>query len=430
MARALRITITTGGSRGEVQPYVALGLGLEAAGHEVRISAQAAYQQFVQERGLGFHPISGDPHQLVSELLEAGNNPVRFARRFRRVLGSLMEPNLEEYLAACRDAEVIIYSPVGFLGYYVAEALGVPRVGAALYPLFSRTKHFPSSIVPLGKLRPRGTLGGLYNYLTYPFSEQLFWQSFRTPASRAMEEHVGVSPPFLGPFGEMTRHKEPILYGWSPSVLAQPPDWGSWLHTTGYWFLDRPDGWQAPLELADFLEAGPPPVFIGFGSMNNIAARKLTDIVLQALELTGQRGLLATGWGGMGDADLPDTAFRLEDVPHDWLFERVKAAIHHGGAGTTSASLRAGVPTLVVPFFADQPFWGWSVAELGVGPEPISPRSLGVEQLAGAIRRITSDRGMRARAAALGQRIRNENGIERAVEAFDLHTRKVSSARK
>jgi sterol 3beta-glucosyltransferase len=426
----MRITITTGGSRGEVQPYVALGLGLEAAGYEVRISAQAAYQQFVQERGLGFHPISGDPHQLVSKLLEAGHNPVRFARRLRRVLGSVMEQNLVEYLAACRDAEVIVYSPVGFLGYYIAGALGVPRVGAALYPRYSRTRHFPSSIVPPGKLRPRGTLGGLYNYLTYPFSEQLFWQSFRTPASRAIGEHLRISPSFLGPFGGMNRRKEPILYGWSPSVLPQPPDWGSWLHTTGYWFLDRPGGWRAPRGLAGFLESGPPPVFIGFGSMNNIAAERLTKIVLQALELTGQRGLLATGWGGMGQADLPDTVFRVEDVPHDWLFERVRAAIHHGGAGTTSASLRAGVPTLVVPFFADQPFWGWRLAALGVGPAPISPRSLGVERLAGAIRRITSDRDMRARAAAMGRRIRNENGTERAVEAFDLYTNMASSAKR
>jgi len=413
-----------------VQPYVALGLGLEAAGHEVRISAPAAYQQFVRERGLGFHLISGDPHQLVSELLEAGHNPVRFARRFRRVLGSLMERNLQEYLAACRDAEVIVYSPVGFLGYYIAEALGVPRVGAALYPLFSRTRHFPSSIVPLGKLRPRRTLGGLYNYLTYLFSEQLFWQSFRTPASRAIEEHLRLSTSFRGPFGEMIRHKEPILYGWSPSVLPQPPDWGEWLHTTGYWFLGRPDGWQVPRELTDFLDSGPPPIFIGFGSMNNISAKRLTDIVLQALKLTGQRGILATGWGGMGNADLPDTVFRVGDVPHDWLFRRVGAAIHHGGAGTTSASLRSGVPTLVVPFFADQPFWGWRVAELGLGPEPISHRSLGVKQLARDIRKITSDRDVRARAAAMGRRIRSENGIERAVEAFDLHTSWAGFARR
>ena len=134
----------------------------------------------------------------------------------------------------------------------------------------------------------------------------------------------------------------------------------------------------------------------------------------------------ATGWGGMGDADLPDTVFRVEDVPYDWLFERVKATVHHGGAGTTSESLRAGIPTVVVPFFADQPFWGWRVAELGAGPEPISRRSLRVERLANAIRRATSDRGMQARAGALGRRIRGENGIERAVEAFSFHTGKAS----
>jgi len=422
----MQVTNTTGGSRGEVQPYVALGLGLKAVGHEVCIATPGPYEGLVRDRGLGFHPISGDPHQLVAELLDEGNNPIGFARRFRRVLEPLMEQNLQEYLTACRDAEAIVYSPVGFLGYYVAEALRVPRVGAALYPLFSRTRYFPSSIVPIGKLRPRKTFSGLYNYLTYLFSEQLFWQSFRTPATTAIKDHLRRSTGFWGPFGEMARQREPILYGWSPSVLPQPPDWGGWLHTTGYWFLERRGEWQAPQELTDFLDSGPPPIFIGFGSMNNIDPERLTDIVLRALELTGQRGILDTGWGGMGDADLPNTVFRVEDLPHDWLFERVTAAVHHGGAGTTSASLRAGIPTVVVPFFADQPFWGWRVAELGVGPEPISRRLISVEQLANAIRRATSDHDMRARAGALARRIRGEYGIERAVEAFGFHIRKAS----
>ena len=422
----MRVTITTGGSRGEVQPYVALGLGLRAAGHEVRIAAQASYEGFVRSRGLEFHPISGDPRQLVAALLEEGHNPVGFARRFRSILGPLMEQNLQEYLVACRDAEAIVYTPVGFLGYYVAGALGVPRVGAALYPLFSRTRYFSSSVVPVGKLRPRHAFGGSYNYLTYLFSEQLFWQSFRAPASRAIKEHLGLSTAFWGPFGELRRRQEPILYGWSPSVLPKPPDWGEWLHTTGYWFLGRPDGWQPPRGLTDFLDSGPPPVFAGFGSMNNTDAERLTDIVLRALERTGRRGILVTGWGGIGDSDLPDSVFRVEEVPHDWLLERVEAAVHHGGAGTTAASLRAGVPTAVVPFFADQPFWGRRIAELGLGPEPIPRRSLTVDRLANAIQQATADRDMKARAIALGRRIKEEKGIERAVEAFDLHTTKAS----
>ena len=420
----MRVTITTGGSRGEVQPYVALGLGLRAAGHEVRIAAQSPYEGFVRSRGLEFHPISGDPHHLVAALLEEGTNPVGFARRFRSILGPLMEQNLQEYLGACRDAEVIVYTPVGFLGYYVARVLGVPRVGAALYPLFSRTRYFRSSVVPGGKLRAGMAFGGPYNYLTYLFSEQLFWQSFRAPASRAIKNHLRMSTAFWGPFGELRRRQEPILYGWSPSVLPKPPDWGEWLHTTGYWFLSLPDGWQPPRGLTDFLDSGPPPVFVSFGSMNNTDSKELTDIVLRALERTGRRGILVTGWGGIADSDLPETVFRVEDVPHEWLFQRVEVAVHHGGAGTTAASLRAGVPTVVVPFFADQPFWGWRVAELGAGSQPIPRRWLTVERLANAIQQATADRNMKSRAIALGRRIRGENGIERAVEAFSLHVRK------
>jgi sterol 3beta-glucosyltransferase len=165
--------------------------------------------------------------------------------------------------------------------------------------------------------------------------------------------------------------------------------------------------------LTDFLNSGPPPVFVGLGSMNNTDPERLTDIVLRALERTGRRGILATGWGGIGDPDLPDSVFRVEEVPHDWLLERV-------------ASLRAGVPTAVVPFFADQPFWGRRIAELGVGPEPIPRRSLSVDRLANAIQQATADRAMKARAIALGRRIKEEKGIERAVDAFDLHTTKAS----
>jgi sterol 3beta-glucosyltransferase len=211
----------------------------------------------------------------------------------------------------------------------------------------------------------------------------------------------------------LRRRREPILYGWSPSVLPKPPDWGKWLHTTGCWFLEQSEGWKPPRGLTDFLNSGPPPVFVGFGSMNNTDPERLTDIVLRALERTGRRGILATGWGGIGDSDLPDSVFRVEEVPHDWLLERVEAAVHHGGAGTTAASLRAGVPTAVVPFFADQPFWGRRIAELGVGPEPIPRRSLSVDRLANAIQQATADRDMKARAIAPSRRIKEDRASRR-----------------
>ena len=194
--------------------------------------------------------------------------------------------------------------------------------------------------------------------------------------------------------------------------------------TTGYWFLDRPD-WRPPDELVDFLEAGPPPVSIGFGSMNNVGPEEITTRVLEALRRSGQRGILLTGWGGIGSADLPDEVFKADDVPHDWLFDRVRAAVHHGGAGTTAASLRAGLPTVVVPFFPDQVFWGWRVAKLGAGPEPVPRKTLTSDRLAAAILRATTDAAMEKRAWLLGEKIRAEDGVARAVEAFHHNVARV-----
>ena len=415
----MRITITTAGSRGDVQPYVALGLGLKDAGHEVRLATYTPFEGFVRGHGLDYRPVTGDPDGMVSDLLAAGLNPVKFARVFRRFFGPILERNLAEYREACRDAEAVVYSPVGFHGNYVAEEMGIPAVGGAVQPLFIRTRRFPSSLLgrPPGGLPTRGPLGGLYNYLTYLAADQVFWQTMR-PIVGETRKKLGLSPlPFFGPFAEVNRHR-PTLCGWSPSVLPQPPDWGNRSRTTGYWFLDRPPSWRPPDELVDFLDAGPPPVSVGFGSMNDVDPEEVTARVLEALRRTGQRGILLTGWGGIDSAGLPDEVFKTDAVPHDWLFERVRAAVHHGGAGTTAASLRAGVPTVVVPFFPDQAFWGWRVAVLGAGPGPVPRARLSAEHLAAAISRATADVGMRERARLLGEEIRAECGVKRAVEAF------------
>ena len=421
----MRITITTAGSRGDVQPYVALGLGLKEAGHEVRLATYAPFEGFVRGNGLGYHPVTGDPGGAVAELLEAGLNPVKGARTFRRFLGPALEKNLAEYWEACRDADAVVYSPVGFLGHHIAEKMGIPAVGAAVQPLFSRTHRFPSSLLgsPPGRLLEGGLLGNLYNRLTYPAAEQLFWQTMRPVVAEARAE-LGLTPlPFLGPFADPNRIRLPVLYGWSPSVLSRPPEWGAWLCTTGYWFLDHRTGWQPPTKLVDFLDAGPPPVSVGFGSMNNVDPEEITARVLEALRRSGQRGILLTGWGGIGNADLPDEVFKADEVPHGWLFDRVRAAVHHGGAGTTAASLRAGLPTVVVPFFLDQVFWGWRVAKLGAGPEPVPRKKLTSDRLAAAIRRAATDADMEKRARMLGEKIRAEDGVARAVEAFHGHVR-------
>jgi UDP:flavonoid glycosyltransferase YjiC (YdhE family) len=171
--------------------------------------------------------------------------------------------------------------------------------------------------------------------------------------------------------------------------------------------------------LVDFLDAGAPPVYIGFGSMANRTSQKMAQLAKEALELSGQRGILAAGWGGLDGANLPASIFALDSVPHAWLFPRMAAVVHHGGAGTTAAGLRAGVPSVIVPYLGDQPFWGKRVAEMGVGPQPIPRRKLTPGLLAEAIRIATTDQNMRAKAAALGERIRSEDGIARMIEIIE-----------
>ena len=221
------------------------------------------------------------------------------------------------------------------------------------------------------------------------------------------------------PFAALEQPGRTILYGYSPLVLPPPTDWGDSVHVTGYWFLEPPAEWAPPADLVHFLQSGPPPVYIGFGSMVNSKPEETTKLVLQALARTGQRGVLSAGWGGLQQADLPETVFMIGSIPFSWLFPQMAAVVHHGGAGTTSIGLWAGIPAIVTPFMGDQPFWGQRVYELGVGPKPIPRRRLTIDRLAEAIRCAVTDTAMQQAAASLGERIRAEDGIARAVAVIE-----------
>jgi UDP:flavonoid glycosyltransferase YjiC (YdhE family) len=210
-----------------------------------------------------------------------------------------------------------------------------------------------------------------------------------------------------------------VLYGYSPAVIPKPSDWNGQAHVTGYWFLDPVDDWTPPADLGEFLQAGAPPIFIGFGSMSTSNPAATTQLIVQALARTPQRAVLLSGWGGLHASDLPDTIYLLESAPFAWLFPRMAAVVHHGGAGTTSAGLRAGVPSIVIPFFADQPFWGRRVADLGVGPAPIPFKQLTPDRLARAIESAVTDQAMQQRATELGSTIRAEDGIAQAVRVIE-----------
>jgi UDP:flavonoid glycosyltransferase YjiC (YdhE family) len=401
----MRITITTAGSRGDVQPYVALGLGLEEVGHEVHLATYAPFEGFVRGHGLSYHPVSGDPDGAVAELLDAGLNSVKGAQTFRRFLGSTLEQNLAEYREACRYADAVIYSPVGFLGHHVAEKMGVPAIGAAVQPLFSRTRRFPSSLLgkPLGGFLEGGLLGGLYNRLTYPAAEQLFWQTMRPMVTEARAE-LGLAPlPFLGPFRNADQPRLPILYGWSPSVLPQPTEWREQLCTTGYWFLDRP-GWWPPEELVDFLEAGPPPVSIGFGSMNNVDPEEITTRLLEALRPEGnlthrmgrhrQRG--PAGRGLQGERCSPRLALRPGTAGG-----APRRCRHHGG-------LAAGRPTnRRSPVFPGSGVLGLAGSEAGRGARA---RAAQEADLQPALRGDTAGRDRRGHGEAGASSGREDTG--------------------
>lgn len=254
----------------------------------------------------------------------------------------------------------------------------------------------------------------------------MFWQKNRKAINRFRKEILDLpSLPFLG---NQFRRKQPknlsplpFLYGFSPLVIPKPLDWSDWLNVTGYWFLDSSVHYQPPKELLDFINNGSAPVCIGFGSMAFGNTSNVAQVLLEALELSQQRGILLSGWAGISNAKKSDNVFIIDSVPHDWLFPRMAAVVHHGGAGTTAAGIRAGVPSVVVPFFADQPFWAERLVELGVSPPPIPFKELSAQRLAAAIQVAVSDKNMQQQAFALGESVRKENGVANAVEAFQSH---------
>jgi sterol 3beta-glucosyltransferase len=261
------------------------------------------------------------------------------------------------------------------------------------------------------------SLGGPLNVLTYTLILPLMTAPYNRMVNTWRQEALEL-PPRGALASELTRDGKPVpvLYAFSPHVVPVPPDWPATTVVTGYWFLDRPATWQPPRALVDFLEAGPPPVYVGFGSMTAADPAALTRLVIEALRQAGLRGVLAAGWGGLQSGALPGHVFALEAAPHDWLFPRMAAVVHHGGAGTTAAGLRAGRPTIICPFFGDQAFWGERVFALGAGPRPMAQKSLTAERLADALRQAVGEPGYGQRAEALGQRLQAERGVERAVE--------------
>jgi sterol 3beta-glucosyltransferase len=411
----MRIAIIAMGSRGDVQPYIALGKGLKAAGNVVRLVTHENFEVLVSSYGLEFFAVKGNVQEFMETpemraLLEKGNFLAINAHASKASQRAAVDW-AEGSLAACQGMDLLIVGVGGlFLSLALAEKFKLPLLQAYIFP-FTPTTAFPAVLFP----QSISQLGGYVNWLSHHLFRQIMWQGSRKGDGLGRKQVLGLpTAPFWGPYNSKHFQRYPILYGLSPSVIPKPSDWGN-SHITGYWFLDEAADWTPPAALLNFLQSGSPPVYIGFGSMRSRNPEETADIVLQAIALTGQRAILQSGWGGLSKSDLPDRVFMVDSISHSWLFPRMAAVVHHGGAGTTAAGLRAGAPSIVIPFFGDQPFWGQRIAELGVGPKPIPRKQLTSQGLAEEIHRVMTDKSMRQRAADLGVKIQAEDGVANAV---------------
>jgi sterol 3beta-glucosyltransferase len=417
----MRITILTLGTRGDVQPYLALGLGLQRAGHRVTLTTPVEFEPWIRRCGLDHAPLHLAPQAMLAHpevrRVARGRNFLRMLATTRRVMGPLYLKLFQDYLRASQSADVIIAAGTALGAFDCAEKLSIPLICALLQP-FPPTRAFPSFFLPPG---PR--LGGAFNWLSHLAFEQVLWLTYSDWSNAWRKRELGLPPlPFWGgPYRRILSCRIPILFGYSSLVLPKPPEWAPWHHVTGYWELAEPPDWQPPEALQRFLDAGPPPVYVGFGSMVGDDSAALTSVVIQALQRLGVRGVLLKGAAGLGADNSSGQFYPSDDLPHRWLFPRMAAIVHHGGSGTTGASLASGVPTLTVPFVLDQFGWGDCISALTGAPRPIAAHRLTTDNLATALDAMLHDPTARSRAVTLAERLRAEDGVTEAVRVIGKH---------
>ncbi|KAG8529246.1 uncharacterized protein KY384_005881 [Bacidia gigantensis] len=356
---SLRITCLTIGSRGDVQPYIALCKGLKTEGHRPKIATHAEFEPWIRKHDIDFAPVDGDPAELMRICVENGMFTYSFLREASVKFRSWIDELLSSAWKACQDTDILIESPSAMAGIHIAEALGVPYFRAFTMP-WTRTRAYPHAFAV-----PERKMGGAYNYITYVMFDNVFWKAIAGQVNRWRKKELGLRSTTID---KMQPNKVPFLYNFSPSVVVPPLDYSDWIRVTGYWFLNEATDWTPPEELAAFIRKARQDekriVYIGFGSIVVSDPAALTKTVVDSVLKADVRAILSKGWSdrlgnqdvGRTEISLPPEILQIKSAPHDWLFGQIDAAAHHGGAGTTGASLRAGLPTIVKPFFGDQFF--------------------------------------------------------------------------
>ncbi|PWA59617.1 Glycosyl transferase, family 28 [Artemisia annua] len=417
----LNIAVLVVGTRGDVQPFLAISKRLQEFGHHVRLATHANFRSFVESAGVDFYPLGGDPRVLAGYmarnkgLIPSAPGEISIQRKqLKAIIESLLPACTEPDLKNGKPfrAQAIIANPPAYGHAHVAEALGVPLHMFFTMP-WTPTSEFPS---PLARVPQSAGY-----WLSYIVVDLLIWWGIRGYIND-FRKKLNLAPiAYFSMYRGSISHF-PTGYMWSPHVVSKPSDWGSLVDVVGYCFLNLGSKYQPPEEFIRWIGKGTsPPIYIGFGSMPLEDPAKTTNIILEALRKTGQRGIIDRGWGDLGTfPDIPDDVFLLVDCPHDWLFPQCAAVVHHGGAGTTATGLRAGCPTTIVPFFGDQYFWGDRIYHRGLGPNPIPISQLTVEALSDAINFMLQPE-VKARAMDLAKLIENEDGVANAVDAFHRH---------
>ena len=409
----MRVAIHTYGTRGDVQPFVAFALALRSAGHDVQLAGPVQYASLAKDREIAYVALPGDLVALIDTpegkaAIEGGEGfaaGLRLLKNIRPLIEGLL---LAEWEAA-RDfrPDAIVYHPKSLAALHIAERLGSIPILAAPLPVLTPTSAFPSPILPFRSLGP---LNRLSHRAVAWGSQRLFART----VSKWRHQHLS-----LPPDSPQTLRPKATLYSNSRHIIPIPADWDKDVHVTGPWFLERPD-WAMPSTLQDFIAGGSAPVYVGFGSMPAMSSETLTEAIVGALRLTGRRGLLLSGGGAISPSLQDPDLYVLQDAPHDRILPFAHSALHHGGAGTTMASAKAGIPCAICPFFGDQPFWARRMYDLGVSPPPLSRKRITTEAIAGAIDAMDAP-SLRDRAASLGEQVRQEEGLKSAVALLERY---------
>ncbi|KAK7350280.1 hypothetical protein VNO77_08693 [Canavalia gladiata] len=414
----LNIVMLIVGTRGDVQPFVAIGKRLQDYGHRVRLATHSNFKEFVLTAGLEFYPLGGDPKVLAGYMvknkgfLPSGPSEIPIQRnQMKEIINSLLpackEPDIDSGVPFKADA--IIANPPAYGHTHVAEALKIPIHIFFTMP-WTPTTEFPH---PLSRVKQQAGYR-----LSYQIVDSLIWLGIRDMINDLRKKKLKLRPVTYLSGSQGSEIDVPHAYIWSPHLVPKPKDWGPKIDVVGFCFLDLASNYEPPETLVKWLEDGDKPIYIGFGSLPVQEPKKMTQIIVDALESTGQRGIINKGWGGLGNlAEPKDSIYLLDNCPHDWLFLHCKAVVHHGGAGTTAAGLRAACPTAIVPFFGDQPFWGDRVHARGVGPPPIPVDEFSLPKLVDAIKFLL-DPKVKERAIELARAMENEDGVTGAVKAF------------